>query len=295
MDARALLPQVEGWSPRIGPEESQAFCAALESGAIVQLPHTRFDLADDERAYLSPAWAREGAKNISLRPGATLARGALGGERDLERMGAMMSRYAMACEGLVDALMPRYREGRARGNTSFRPVAIGAARRSWRSDDRRLHVDAFASNPVHGRRILRVFSNVNPHGDAREWLVGEPFPAFAARFFPRVARPLPGAAALLQALGITKSRRTPYDHYMLGMHDAAKGDAAYQRAAPRCALGFAPGTTWIAFSDQVVHAATRGQYALEQTFYVEVGRLADRGTAPLAVLEKLAGRALAAL
>lgn len=255
---------------------------------------TAFELHADERKFLSRAWAREDAKNISLRPGATVARGARGEGRELEELGAMMARYADACQRLVESLVPRYRDGLVRGNTSFRPVAIADARRSWRSDDRRLHVDAFASNPVHGRRILRVFSNVHPGCEPREWLVGEPFPAFAQCFFPRVAPPLPGSAALLAALGVTKSRRSPYDHFMLGMHDAAKRDAGYQRDAPRTVRRFMPGATWVAFTDQVVHAATRGQFALEQTFYVEVERMADPSTAPRSVLEGLARRTLTA-
>ena len=270
-----------------------ASCHALESGAVVELASVPFELAPGERKFLSSAWAREGAKNISLRPGSTTPRGSQARGRDLEQLGDLMARYAQMCEGLLLSLAPRYAGGFVRGNTSFRPVAIQDARRSWRSDDRRLHVDAFASNPVQGRRILRFFTNVHPGGESREWLVGEPFAAFARRFFPRVARPMPASAALLAALGITKSRRSPYDHYMLGMHDAAKADLDYQREAPRTERRFPPGVTWIAFTDQVVHAATRGQFALEQTFYVAVERMADPSTAPRSVLEALAGRPLA--
>lgn len=259
----------------------------------MELGSAPFELAPAERKFLSPAWAREGAKNISLRPDSAVPRGSQAQGRDLAQLGALMARYAQACEQQLLSLAPRYAQGFTRGNTSFRPVAIEEARRSWRSDDRRLHVDAFASNPVQGRRILRFFTNVHPAGEPRDWLVGEPFAAFARRFFPRVSRPVPGSAALLHALGITKSRRSPYDHYMLGMHDAAKADLGYQREAPRMERRFLPGITWIAFTDQVVHAATRGQFALEQTFYVEVEPMADPSTAPRSVLEALAGRPLA--
>ncbi len=282
---------IAGWSPATDEASAGRSCRALEAGAVVHLPRTAFELAMDERRFLSDAWAGDGAKNISLRPDTRVARGAKGGAADLEAMGAMMARYADAAEALIDTLLPRYRGGRMRGNTSFRPAAIEATRRSWRSDDRRLHADSFPSNPVQGRRILRVFSNVHP-AEPREWLLGEPFPAFAARFLPRVRAPFPGSARFLATLGITKSRRSAYDHLMLGMHDAAKSDAAYQREAPREAIAFAPGSTWIAFTDQVVHAATRGQHALEQTFYVEVAAMEDRSRSPLAVLERMAGRAL---
>ncbi len=285
---------IDAWTPGPDVARDEALCSALENGAVIRLPRSRFDLQPAERRFLSQAWSGAGSKNISLRPGEASARGAQGADADLASLGAVMARYADASETLVDTLFARYREGRTRGNTSFRPVAIESAGRSWRSDDRRLHVDSFASNPVHGRRILRVFSNVHPGDEPREWLVGEPFPDFASRFFPRVRPPLPGAARLLAALGVTKRARSAYDHFMLGMHDAAKADAGYQRDAPRDRIGFAPGETWIAFTDQVVHAATRGQFALEQTFYVNVDRMKDRAASPLAILERMAGRSLVA-
>ena len=155
-------------------------------------------------------------------------------------------------------------------------------------------MDAFPSNPVRGRRILRVFTNVNPDGAQREWLLGESFESFAGRFFPLASGAMPGSARLMKSLGITKSLRSDYDHFMLQLHDLAKGDERYQRTSPREVMPFSPGNTWIAFTDQVVHAATRGQYAFEQTFYVDVDRMHDRAASPLAVLERMAGRALVA-
>ncbi len=73
----------------------------------------------------------------------------------------------------------------------------------------------------------------------------------------------------MHALHITKSRRTEYDHDMLQLHDRVKADIAYQRDAPQLAIDFAPGTTWVVYSDQVLHAAMGGQLMMEQTFYLE--------------------------
>ena len=44
--------------------------------------------------------------------------------------------------------------------------------------------------------------------------------------------------------------------------------------APRQEVGFSAGSTWVCFTDCVVHAATAGQFALEQTFYVDVEAMA---------------------
>jgi len=272
---------------------AEALVAKLELGQVAVFENERFELAPEEGRFLSTEWSRDGAKNISLRPGAQGVRGARGTDADLAQMAAMMARYAAWAERLVDRLVPRYRPGRTRGATSFRPCEIAGRVASWRQDDTRLHVDAFPSNPVRGRRILRVFTNVNPDGAAREWLLGEPFEGFAKRFFPRARSAMPGSAHLLRGLGITKSLRSDYDHFMLQLHDLAKGDEEYQRVATRERASFAAGTTWVVFTDQALHAATQGQHAFEQTFYVDVDRMGDRSWSPLAVLERLAGRPLA--
>ena len=80
---------------------------------------------------------------------------------------------------------------------------------------------------------------------------------------------------------------------MLRLHDAGKLDAAYQSGAPKADLSFAAGTTWLCFTDQVLHAALAGHCALEQTFHLPVAAMAFPERSPLRVLEQLAGRALA--
>jgi hypothetical protein len=46
-----------------------------------------------------------------------------------------------------------------------------------------MHVDNFPSTPTRGKRILRVFTNVNPSGRARVWRMGEPFEQMATALF----------------------------------------------------------------------------------------------------------------
>ena len=57
---------------------------------------------------------------------------------------------------------------------------------------------------------------------------------------------------------------------MLQLHDLMKADTAYQADAPQTAFDFPAGSSWIAFTDQVSHAAMAGQYQLEQTFLLPV-------------------------
>jgi len=94
-------------------------------------------------------------------------------------------------------------------------------------------------------------------------------------------------------LGVTRGRRSLYDELMLSLHDAAKLDSEFQRNSPHQAVAFPPGSCWLAFTDQVLHAALGGEFALEQTFHLDVREMAEPGRAPINVLERLSGRPLA--
>ena len=270
--------------------------AALETGQVLSFPHLPFTLSDDERRFLDPRFADRKAKNISLRwpPAATLPemRGAIGSAAELAALKRMIERYADQAEAFALRLFPHYRGALRRGNTSLRPMEVAGRRTSWRKDDTRLHLDAFPSNPMQGTRLLRVFCNINPNGRPREWRVGEPFAAHAQRYLPAIGKPLPGSAWLLERTGITKRRRTEYDHVMLQLHDRAKADAAFQRDSPQARVDFAPGTTWVVFSDQVLHAVLSGQHMMEQTFYLDVAQQQRPDTSPRSTLERLLGREL---
>ena len=278
------------FTPALTPEAQQAAVRTLEDGGVLSLPHVSFALTATERRFLSPEWSDGRAKNISL-DGAAL-KGARGSAADRAELAAMVARFAADAASLVTTLFPRYAPYVKRARTSYRPQPAVGRDVSWRKDDSRLHVDAFPSRPNHGERILRIFSNVNPT-EPRVWRVGEPFEAMANALLPGVTRPLPGSATALALLHVTKGRRSEYDHLMLRLHDRAKADLDYQQHCPQEVVRFAPGTTWLCFSDQVMHAAMSGQYMLEQTIHLPVSALYDPSRSPLAILERLTGRRLA--
>jgi hypothetical protein len=282
----------DSWALQASDAERASAQQALETGAVLFLPRLRFGLTESETRFLSPEWSDAKAKNISLRPGDPMPHGAKGGAADLAAIGAMLARFVDCAETLIFALFPGYARRLARAGTSFRPCEIEGRVSSWRKDDTRLHVDAFPSNPNRGLRILRVFSNAHPSGKARVWRVGEPFEDMARRFLPKIPRQVPGSAWMLERLHITKSRRSEYDHLMLGLHDGAKADLEYQKACPQQRIEFPPGSTWIVYTDQVMHAAMSGQHAFEQTFHLPVDALAHPQASPLRVLERISGHPL---
>jgi hypothetical protein len=264
----------------------------LEAEGLLLVRTPSFRLTEDEIDLAGRRWDDGRSKNVSYNPGTGRIDGAVAVPATFERLRGLMARYAAWASDRLAEFFPAYSAEVEIGRTSFRPRSVLETPRSLRKDDRRLHVDAFTSQPVAGRRILRVFSNVDPSGASRDWAVGEGFEDYARRFLPRSRRLLPGEAAVLEAFTLTKSRRTDYDQIMLTMHDAAKSDRAYQRTAPRRLVSFEPGATWVAFTDQSPHAAIAGQCALEQTFYLPIEALHDPQTSPLRILERLCGAQL---
>jgi hypothetical protein len=205
----------------------------------------------------------------------------------------MMQRYVDFSKSLIESLFPQYTSHYELGKTSYRPVEIQGRESSYRKDDTRLHVDAFPSNPNQGKRLLRVFSNINPHNKPRHWRIGEPFANVANTFLPKISKPLFGKHLLLNTLGVTKTKRSDYDHYMLEMHNRMKADMDYQRDVEQITFDFIPGTTWIVYTDLVSHAAMTGQYVMEQTFYLPVDGMKYPEQSPLRVLEGMLGHKLA--
>ncbi len=280
------------WDGAFDPETQARAIAGLEAGRVVFLPHLAFAVREDERGFLTPEAGDASRKNISRDPRTGRVHGtALEGE-SLARLGAMLERYAAQTAALVRGLYPRYADTLEQARVSFRPAEIKGREYTPRHDDRLLHVDAFPTRPLHGRRILRVFANVAPDGTQREWRVGESFAGFAQKFMPGLRGPLPGQGWAMQTLGLTRGRRSDYDHFMLRLHDAGKLDAAYQANAPKADIAFPPGTVWMCFTDAVLHAALAGRCALEQTFHLPVEAMARPELAPLRVLEAISGRSL---
>jgi 3-deoxy-D-manno-oct-2-ulosonic acid (Kdo) hydroxylase len=281
------------WDGPFFPDVQQRAVAALESGRVLLFPYLPFEIEASERRFLISGSAGGDRKNISLDPATGAVSNAALPTDEAAALAAMIKRFGRVAAGLITGLIPAYADHLERARTSFRPAEIAGRHYSLRHDDRLLHIDAFPSRPLRGRRILRLFSNVAPDGAAREWNLGEPFEAFARAFLPHAGRPFPGGPWVLERLGITKGRRSAYDHIMLRLHDLGKMDSGYQSGPRKVPASFPAGSTWICYTDLVLHAALSGHCALEQTFHLPVDAMADPGKAPLRVLERLTGGSLA--
>lgn len=284
---------IESWDEPVREEIIQTAVNQLEKGLVLFFPRLDFSISEQERKFLSADKVDPKTKNISF----DLRQDSLGGTlcQGIETMElkGMLKRYAIASRHFLEALIPHYKTHLVQGKTSFRPVEIeGRKSASYRKDDTRLHVDSFPSNPTKGKRILRVFTNINDLGKPRVWRLGEPFEDVVKKWAPKASSPIWGIATFLRVLKITKDHRSPYDHYMLQMHDRMKGDMDYQRTVPQQEVHFPAGSSWIVFTDQVSHAAMSGQHVLEQTFHLPSHALKNESLNPLNVLEKFFNKPL---
>ena len=266
----------------------------LERDGILIVQTEPFRLTSAELELIERHWSDGRSKNSSYNPNTGELDGVVAAPDVVAGLRAAIARYADWSRDLIAEFFPPYLAKLEVGRTSLRRRSVqDEPPLSRRKDDRSLHLDAFTSQPVSGRRILRVFNNVDPSGADREWAIAEGgFEGFAEQFSHRARRLLPGEAALLESLSLTKCRRTDYDQIMLGMHDAAKRDRYYQATARRRYVSFPAGATWLAFTDQTPHAAVSGQCAMEQTFYVPVESLANPASSPLRILERRWGASL---
>ena len=288
MEHQIIEIAISEWQAVVGNE---AWRTALESGKVLFFPNLGFELLPQERELLRPDIRDPGARNISLDVDGIL-KGAAGDTATQLALTAMIARFREQALALIAALLPFYAQALRLAPTSFRPMQVEGRQQSWRADDRRLHVDAFPSRPNYGERILRVFANVNPDGVPRVWRVGEPFETVARKFLPRAKPYSAWQAQVLQALHVTKSLRSEYDHLMLQLHDGMKRDLDYQKSSPQEEVPFPAGSVWVCFSDQTSHAVMSGQYMLEQTLHLPADHAYDKAASPLAILTRLTGRQL---
>lgn len=286
MSAIELFDATDWGSPLSGDDQQRAI-QAIENGKVLYFPSLAFCLEEAETLFLDPKILMTGAKNISYDHRQQQLKGAVCRDEKAHLLQAMMQRFFNFSQQLVDHVLPDYHGHTHFARTSFRPAEIEGRVTSYKKDDTRLHVDAFPATPNQGTRILRVFSNINPVGKPRVWRVGEPFETVAQRFLPQIKKPFPGTRWALHKLGLTKSYRTLYDHYMLQMHDKMKADMTYQQTVKQERIEFAAGTTWMVMTDHVSHAAMSGQHMLEQTIHLPISGMKHPELSPFKVLERL--------
>jgi hypothetical protein len=285
----------------------QKWCTALEAGQVLYFPETPVTIPESDLKTLLSGGQTDSRlhKNIAYKPNRDELTGVdekTSPPEAVRELHAIMRRYSASVEEFLTRFLAPYQRRWTLDYASYRPIEEQGRDLSLRRRNDLLHTDAFPTRPTRGWRILRFFHNIHPTR-TRDWVTGEPFAKVVGQFTPgKIAVPQPdnalahAAKAFAQSVGLGKVipqwKRTPYDEFMMQLHNTMKEDDAFQAGCVREEVRFAPGSSWMVYTETVPHAVLAGQYALEQTFLVDPAAMVTPESAPVAVLEEMAGAKL---
>ena len=297
---------LQGWADELrSAERSRWCCEQLEEGRILYFDGIPYDFPEADRQFLLDQRQSDSRihKNISYRPNQDMLRGSAADDAaDVARLHRIMRHFSDEIVRLLSRVLTPYSAHWKLDFASYRPEEEKGRDLSVHKRNDLLHVDAFPSRPTRGGRILRCFTNINPT-QPRNWLTTDRFPELAQRFaksagLEEIARSGDERGSFLnmlkRAVGLKVVERTAYDKFMLRFHDYLKENSEFQQSCNKIHIAFPPMATWMCYTDSVPHAVLSGRFALEQTFIIPVKALVRPEKSPIRVLEKLAGRSLAA-
>lgn len=300
--AKKIIVENKEWEKK---ENQFKYCEALENGDILFFPSTPFSFPQSEIDFLLTQ--RQGGssarKNIAYKPQVDkITNHDTNDKAAAEKLKGILRSYSQRVTTFLSTLLSPYAPHWKHDYASFRPFQEKGRKLRLRARNDLLHCDAFPTRPLHGSRILRFFTNINP-SESRHWITSKDFAQLAQEFMGQVPVPASTGYDLFSRLqrkmkqffrskGLKVPLRSPYDTFMLKMHHFLKENASFQEGCPKDAWEFPPHSCWAVYTDQVSHAALAGQYALEQTFIIPQKALLCPEKSPVAVLQRLSGRNL---
>lgn len=288
-------------------EPLNAWCAALEAGEVLYFPQTPLPIstADLEVLLGQQQTGSKLHKNIAYKPNRDELTGVdakTSPQADVNQVHDIMRRYSRNVESFLTTFLSPYQRRWTLDYASYRPLEEQGRDLPLRRRNDLLHTDAFPTRPTRGWRILRFFHNIHPTR-TRDWVIGEPFAKIVNNFTPgQLPLPQPESSASRAAknlglgLGLGKLvpqwKRTPYDEFMMQLHNTMKENTNFQETCAKEFVQFAPGSSWMVYTETVPHSVLAGQYALEQTFLLDPEAMVVPESAPVRILEKMAGASL---
>src|SRR6202008_4292456 len=97
---------------------------------------------------------------------------------DVNRLRDVMKRYSDSVTSFIRHLLVPYANHLDLDYASFCPEQEQGRDLSVHKRNDLLHFDSFPTRPMHGRRILRCFTNINPT-ESRIWNTTDGFPVLA--------------------------------------------------------------------------------------------------------------------
>lgn len=300
--AKKIVVENKEWEKK---ENRFKYCEGLENGDILFFSSSPFPFPQDEIDFLltQKQGGSKARKNIAYKPQVDrITNHDATDPVAADKLKEILKNYSKRVTEFLSLLLSPYAKSWKHDYASFRPFQEKGRKLRLRARNDLLHVDAFPSRPLHGSRILRFFTNINPKED-RHWITSYGFGELAKEYASAVSIPRSTGYDLLSRLerkikyllaltGVKIPLRSPYDTFMLNMHNFLKENGKFQESCSKDHWKFPPGSCWAVFTDQVSHAALAGQYALEQTFIVPQKALLYPEKSPVAILERMSGRNL---
>lgn len=287
-----------GWSESAqSTQRAHWCCEQLEASNVLLFPEIPFDLPPADIEFLLSQTDIKDAERKNIKLGGSGNLSGVQQSESAERLQDVMRNYSREVTQFLSRVLAPYSADWKLHEATFRPEQEkGRDLKTLKRNDL-LHTDAFKRHPTFGGRIMRCFTNINPHAP-RVWNTTDAFPVLAEKYAQQAGlqkaapTPIDKIGTLEKLRGKKSEQRSAYDSFMLSFHDFLKLNEDYQQRYPKEQLEFPPNATWICFTDSVPHAAVSGQFALEQTLIIPLRAMVSPERAPVRVLEKLAGRAL---
>jgi hypothetical protein len=280
------------------------YCEALEEGNILFFSKIPFSFPEEDIAFLLTQKQSEARnrKNIAYKPESRrITNFVQSSPEEGAKLLEVMQKYSESVTDFLSKLLFPYASSWKLDYASFRPFQEKGRKLRLRARNDLLHTDAFPTRPMHGSRILRFFTNINPK-EGRKWMTSESFAELAKKYGGKEGIPFPKSFSsslggrlkrfmkkTAKKAGLPVVLRSPYDDFMMRFHNYLKENEEFQKNCLKDHWEFPPGSCWAVFTDQVSHAALAGQYALEQTILVPKHALLNPEKSPASVLEILAG------
>jgi hypothetical protein len=270
-----------------------SLASRLEQGELIDFESAPFELPDavDSEFLRSLELLTRYRKHISFDPMQVRLTGvAIPDVESRQRLLPIFRAFSNSVVEWLNQAFPEYRQRFEPDRISFRPDEEAVRTVRWSARNDLLHIDNFPNRPTMGRRILRVYVNLNPEDD-RVWSVSEKYESLLKRFGRRNSIPdrtreewLSVPSTWHRLLHGDWVGRSYYDQFQLELHHALKRDDSFQERASRQFRYFPPRSCWLLFSDALAHADLRGQHALEHSFFIPSEVMVEPSRSPLTVL-----------
>jgi hypothetical protein len=283
-----------------GSSVSKPLTARLEQGEIVYFPTRPFKLpvGADMQCLLEQRVGGSG-RHIIFDPKTAEIHYRASSDRDgALRLAKALGEFQWQALDWLGGILPGYASAWQVGTISLRPEEEATRRLRFSQREDLLHIDPFPDGASRGRRLLRLFVNLNPN-EPRVWATSDGLARLLDRFGEKIGAPVGEDSSwawqvrqgVLGLLDARQRGRSAADEFLLRLEGCLKANDWFQEKGPKRFWHFAPGSAWLTMTDGLSHAVLRGRHALEMSLFIDPMTLVVPELAPARIVEQYGLRA----